>query len=53
MRDKGFARDVNRDDIIRGAEELGVDLDQHISFVVESLKPIAAQIDLKAGGAGS
>jgi putative nucleotidyltransferase with HDIG domain len=46
MRDKAFARDVNRDDILRGAEELGVDLDQHISFVVESLKPVAAQIDL-------
>lgn len=46
MRDKGFARDVNRDDIIRGAEELGVDLDQHIAFVVDSLKPVAAQIGL-------
>jgi putative nucleotidyltransferase with HDIG domain len=49
MRDKGFARDVNRDDILRGAEELGADLDQHIAFVVESLKPVAAQIDLNTG----
>ena len=46
MRDKGFARDVNRDDIVRGAEELGVDLDEHIAFVVDSMKPIAGQIDL-------
>ncbi len=51
MRDKGFAKDVNRDDIVRGAEELGVDLDEHIAFVVESMKPVAAQIDL-AGGPG-
>ena len=47
MRDKGFAKDVNREDIIKGAEELGVDLDEHISFIVESMKPIAGQIDLK------
>jgi putative nucleotidyltransferase with HDIG domain len=53
MRDKGFARDVNRDDILRGAEELGADLDQHIAFVVESLKPVAAQIDLNTGDTGS
>ena len=46
MKDKAFARDVNRDDIVRGAEELGVDLDEHISFIVESMKPIAGQIDL-------
>ena len=50
MRDKAFAKDVNRDDIVRGAEELGVDLDEHISFIVDSMKPIATQIDLKAGG---
>ena len=46
MRDKGFAKDVNRDDIVRGAKELGVDLDEHIMFVVESMKPVAEQIDL-------
>ena len=49
MKDKAFARDVNRDDIVRGAEELGVDLDEHISFIVESMKPIAGQIDLATG----
>ncbi len=46
MKDKNFARDVNREDIIKGTEELGVDLDDHISFIVESMKPIAEQIDL-------
>ena len=50
MRDKNFAKDVNRDDIRRGAEELGVDLDDHITFIIESMKPVAAQIDLNAGG---
>jgi putative nucleotidyltransferase with HDIG domain len=52
MRDQGFARDVNRDDIIRGAGELGVDLDQHIAFVVESLKPVAAQLGLNSESGG-
>ena len=50
LRDKGFAKDVNRDDIQRGAEELGVDLDEHIAFVVESMKPVAERIDLADPG---
>ena len=49
MKDKAFARDINRDDIIRGAEELGVDLEEHIAFVVESLKPIAERLGLNTG----
>ena len=48
MRDKNFAKDVNRDDIVRGAEELGIDLDEHIAFIVESMKPVAERIDLVA-----
>ena len=48
MKDKGFAQNVNRDDLVRGAEELGVDLDEHISFVVESMKPVSAQIGLNS-----
>ncbi len=48
MKDKNFAKDVNPADINQGAEELGVDLDEHISFIVESMKPVAAQIDLTA-----
>jgi putative nucleotidyltransferase with HDIG domain len=46
LRDKNFAKDINRDDIQRGAAELGVDLDEHIAFVVESMKPVAERIDL-------
>src|ERR1700681_3513753 len=46
MKDKAFARKVNRDDIITGAADLGVDLDQHISFCIEALKPIAKELGL-------
>ena len=48
MKDKNFAKDVSRDGILRGAEELGVDLDEHISFIVDSMKPIAKEIGLAA-----
>ena len=51
MKDKAFARDVNRDGISQGAKELGLDLDEHIALIVESMKPVAAQIGLKTGGA--
>ena len=34
LKDKAFARGVNREDVVLGAEELGVELDQHISFVL-------------------
>jgi putative nucleotidyltransferase with HDIG domain len=50
MKDKAFARDVNRDDIIKGAQELDVDLDEHITFVIDSLKPIAEDLGLTTGG---
>jgi predicted hydrolase (HD superfamily) len=46
MKDKAFARGVNRDDVIRGAQELGVDLDEHIQFVIEAMKGVAAEIGL-------
>lgn len=46
MKDKAFAKDVNRDDILKGAGELGVDLDEHIAFVVESMKPVSVRIGL-------
>jgi putative nucleotidyltransferase with HDIG domain len=46
LRDKAFARTVNRDDVYRGAEELGVDLDQHIAFVVAALTAVAPDIGL-------
>src|SRR5205809_3774239 len=41
MKDKAFARSVNRNDIINGALGLGVDLDEHIGFCIEALKGIA------------
>lgn len=46
MKDKAFARSVNREDIIHGAEELGVPLDEHIAFVIAALKPHAASLGL-------
>ena len=49
LKDKAFARSVNREDIRQGAAELGVELDEHIRFVIESLKPVQAEIGLGAG----
>lgn len=46
MKDKAFARSVSRDDIINGARDLGVDLDEHIAFCIEALKEIAQQLGL-------
>jgi putative nucleotidyltransferase with HDIG domain len=46
MKDKGFARTVRREDITGGAEVLGIDLDEHIEFVIESLKPVAATLGI-------
>ncbi|HEX5963270.1 MAG TPA: HD domain-containing protein [Gemmatimonadales bacterium] len=39
LKDKAFARGVSREDVIRGAEELGVPLDEHIAFVLTALRP--------------
>ena len=52
MKDKGFARAINREDITKGADQLGVELDEHIAFVIESLKPVAPQLGI-AGVANS
>ena len=46
MKDKAFARGVNRDDLLLGAQELGVDLDEHIQFVVDAMKGSAAALGL-------
>ena len=46
LKDKAFARTVNRDDVYRGATELGVDLDAHIAFVVAALSEIAPEVGL-------
>ena len=42
MKTKGFAKGVNRDDVIRGAADFGVDLDEHIQFVIDAMKTIAS-----------
>jgi putative nucleotidyltransferase with HDIG domain len=46
MKDKAFARSVNRDDIINGAADLGVDLEEHIAFCIEAMKAIAGELGL-------
>jgi putative nucleotidyltransferase with HDIG domain len=46
MKDKAFARKVNRDDIINGAADLGVDLDERIGFCIEAMKGIAQKLGL-------
>jgi predicted hydrolase (HD superfamily) len=46
LKDKAFARSVNRDDIRQGVEELGVDMDDHIRFVIDALRPVQKEIGL-------
>lgn len=46
MKAKAFAASVDRDDLLKGAVDLGVDFDEHILFVAESLKPVAGQLGL-------
>jgi len=46
MKDKAFARSVNREDIVKGAEELGVPLDDHIAFCIAAMREIAGQLGL-------
>ena len=52
LKDKAFARTVNREDIRQGVAELGVDLDEHIRFVIEALKPVQREIGLKGKDEG-
>ena len=52
MKDKAFARSVNRNDIINGAQYLDVDLDEHIAFCIEALKTIAKQLGLTGQSVG-
>jgi predicted hydrolase (HD superfamily) len=46
LKDKAFARSVNRSDVYGGAEAMGLPLEEHIGFVIEALKPIADEIGL-------
>jgi len=52
MKDKAFARSVNRDDIVNGAADLGVELQEHIAFCIEAMKSVAGDLGL-AGQASS
>ena len=49
LRDKAFARGVSREDVLRGAEELGVPLEEHIAFVLAALAPREREIGLGGG----
>jgi predicted hydrolase (HD superfamily) len=51
MKDKAFARKVNRDDIVNGAAELGVDLDEHIAVCIDAMKGIAGKLGLDGSAA--
>ena len=46
MKDRAFARGVSRDDVINGANELGVELDEHIAFVIAAMQERAADLGL-------
>lgn len=50
MKEKAFARSVNREDIRRGAEEIGMPLEEHIAFVRDAMAGIAAQLGLAGAG---
>ena len=51
MKDKAFARSVNREDITTGAAELGVELEEHIASCIEAMKGIAAELGLDGSAA--
>jgi putative nucleotidyltransferase with HDIG domain len=46
MKDKAFARSVSRDDIINGAADLGIDLEEHIAFCIDAMQGIAGELGL-------
>jgi len=52
MKDKRFAAGVNREDVVKGAEELGVDLNEHITFMIEAMKASADELGLRGAYEG-
>jgi putative nucleotidyltransferase with HDIG domain len=46
LKQKSFAAAINRDDVRRGAEDLGVDLQEHIQFVIDAMQDVAAELGL-------
>ena len=53
LKDKAFARNVNRDDIVNGAQELNVPLDEHILFCIEAMKARASELGLNGIGSSA
>ncbi len=53
MKDKAFARSVHREDIVAGAADLGLDLEEHIAFCIEAMKGIAGELGLDGSAAKS
>ncbi|MGC2153690.1 MAG: HAD family hydrolase, partial [Terriglobales bacterium] len=53
MKDKAFARSVNRDDITSGAADLGLELEEHIAFCIDAMKAIAGELGLDGSAAKS
>jgi len=53
LKDKAFARSVNRDDIVNGAQELAVELDQHIEFCIDAMRAQAAELGLAGTAAAA
>ena len=53
MKDKAFARSVHREDIVEGASELGLNLEEHIAFCVEAMKAISRDLGLDGPAAKS
>jgi len=49
LKDKAFARGVNREEVMAGAEKLGVELDEHIQFLIDALRPNEATLGLGTG----
>jgi putative nucleotidyltransferase with HDIG domain len=47
LKQPSFAAGVHRDEVYRGAEELGVDLDEHVAFCIEAMRPIAGELGLR------
>jgi len=46
LKDKAFARGVNRDDVLQGATELNVPLEEHVAFVIQALRPVEGVLGL-------
>jgi predicted hydrolase (HD superfamily) len=51
LKDKAFARGVSRDDVFKGAEELGVPLEEHIAFCIAAMRAAAVELGLNGAAA--